>query len=349
MPPPGPVIAAGSTGSIPATARLLAAIACLPNGAVVLPGLDTDLDAAAWDMLGEADAAPSVYGHPQFGLHRLLGAIGIARSDVVHLGARTAAQAARAKIVSEALRPAETTQDWVTNRHAVEQALQAGAFDGVTLLDAPNEREEALAIALALRRKAATQGARAALVTADRALARRVSSELLRFGIVADDSAGTPLQQTPPAALLRLLVETVLRPGDPVAILAFLKQPLLSLGLERARVRQAAETIELIALRGGTGRPDIATLAADYETRLTEFAAEEKRTPRWFMRLGAKEIEDARLVLAALSAALAPLVALRGQGAQPDRRAGTGDRRSIRECRARGDGRSRRALSRRCR
>ncbi|MDP3898501.1 MAG: double-strand break repair protein AddB, partial [Mesorhizobium sp.] len=95
-PPAGPVIAAGSTGSIPATARLLAAIARLPNGAVVLPGLDTDLDAAAWDMLGEADAAPSVYGHPQFGLHRLLGAIGVARGDVTELGARTAELGARA-------------------------------------------------------------------------------------------------------------------------------------------------------------------------------------------------------------------------------------------------------------
>ncbi len=48
----GPVIAAGSTGSMPATARFLQAIAKLPQGAVVLPGLDTDLDDAAWQMIG---------------------------------------------------------------------------------------------------------------------------------------------------------------------------------------------------------------------------------------------------------------------------------------------------------
>src|SRR4029077_5390725 len=35
----GPVIAAGSTGSMPATAELIATIARLPHGAVVLPGL----------------------------------------------------------------------------------------------------------------------------------------------------------------------------------------------------------------------------------------------------------------------------------------------------------------------
>ena len=39
-----PVIAAGSTGSMPATAKLLAAIARLRTARVVLPGLDTDLD-----------------------------------------------------------------------------------------------------------------------------------------------------------------------------------------------------------------------------------------------------------------------------------------------------------------
>ena len=47
----GPVIAAGSTGSIPATAELIATIARLPHGAVVLPGLDTDLDEASWRLI----------------------------------------------------------------------------------------------------------------------------------------------------------------------------------------------------------------------------------------------------------------------------------------------------------
>src|SRR6202165_6010600 len=48
----GPVIAAGSTGSMPATARFLQAVAVLAQGAVVLPGLDTDLDEAAWQLIG---------------------------------------------------------------------------------------------------------------------------------------------------------------------------------------------------------------------------------------------------------------------------------------------------------
>ena len=306
----GPVIAAGSTGSIPATAELLAAIARLPEGAVVLPGLDKRLDEEAWTLLGEPSASPSVYGHPQFGLKRLIGAIGIGRDDIPEIGAPPAPLAARAAVLSEVLRPAESTEAWAANRAVVERAVEAGALADATLIEAPNERDEALSIAYALRVAVAEPGHRAALVTTDRALARRVASELLRFGIHADDSAGRPLNQTPPAVLLSLMVEAVMRPGDPVAILSFLKQPLLLLGTDRAVVRRAAETVELVALRGGTGRPDIAGLADEFEARLARLSGD-SHTPAWFSRIRAADIEEARQVLAALDAALLPLASLR--------------------------------------
>jgi ATP-dependent helicase/nuclease subunit B len=315
-PPAGPVIAAGSTGSIPATARLLRIISRLPNGAVVLPGLDTTLDETAWAMLGAAEAAPSVYGHPQFGLNRLIGDLGVPRAEIIQIGAEPPDLAARGFIVSEALRPAEATESWSDSRAAVASAVAGGALDGVTLVEAANERDEALAVALALRKSAAEPGRRAALVTADRGLARRVATELLRFGIVADDSAGTPLADTAPATMLRLLVQCVMRPGDPVAILAFLKQPLLRVGLERARVRRAAEAIELVALRGGVGRPDICDLAEVLASRLLdEDDREGKRRPLWRTRLRAGELEDALHVARILDGALAALVALRGMRA----------------------------------
>src|SRR5215212_5199777 len=68
----GPVIAAGSTGSMPATAKFLQAVGALPQGAVVLPGLDTELDEQAWQTIGGANEAqgkstsPPVSNHPQF-------------------------------------------------------------------------------------------------------------------------------------------------------------------------------------------------------------------------------------------------------------------------------------------
>ena len=63
-PPDGMIIAAGSTGSIPATADLLNVIARLPKGAVVLPGLDLQSDGVYWQRL------PA--NHPQAGMANLL-------------------------------------------------------------------------------------------------------------------------------------------------------------------------------------------------------------------------------------------------------------------------------------
>lgn len=305
-PPAGPVIAAGSTGSIPATAELLAAIAGLPKGAVILPGLDMRADARVWAEIGRVDGPPSGFGHPQAGLKKLLAALSAGRQEVCELGAPTPALASRIDLVNEALRPAETTDEWAGN----VRAMPAGAWDGVSLIEAANEREEALSIAVALRLAIADGTATAALVTGDRDLARRVVSELHRFGIEADDSGGSLLAASPPAALLRLMLEAVFRPGDPVAVMALLKHPLLKAGFERNTVRNAAEAIDLIALRGGTGRPDIASLRADFDRRL-EALAENPRKPFWLERMTQERIESARALLLSVEDALAPLCALR--------------------------------------
>ncbi|MEQ1940973.1 double-strand break repair protein AddB [Mesorhizobium sp. VNQ89] len=310
-PPQGPVIAAGSTGSIPATAELLATIARLDNGAVVLPGLDRDMDEAAWSVLTGVDPKPAILGHPQYGLAKLLGRIGMLRGDVEEIGARTPASVLRDRLVSEALRPAETTDAWATSRLDFKTEDVDAALADVMLLEAPRERDEAVAIAIALRQAVEETGGNAALVTGDRELARRVSAELLRFGVRADDSGGTPLANTPPATLLRLLVEAVFRPGDPVPVVALLKHPLLALGLERARMRHAAETIELVALRGGTGRPDIATLDDLFEERLLELAGEDRRQPFWAGRINQHRIVAAREALALLAKAIEPLAGYR--------------------------------------
>ena len=104
----GPTIIAGSTGANRATARLIAAIARAPKGAVVLPDLDLDLDDRAWAMIGSSeDPSLGVAGHPQALLNRLIGEIGVKREDVTPLGSASPALAARSAFLSEALRPAE--------------------------------------------------------------------------------------------------------------------------------------------------------------------------------------------------------------------------------------------------
>jgi len=251
-PPVGPVIAAGSTGSIPSTAQLLKAIAHLPNGAVVLPGLDKFLDAAGYQAIGDpGEAKLATYGHPQFGLRKLIADIGIAREDVEDLGDIPRSIEARARLLSEAMRPAETTDSWVGFEGlAVAPSKGHDALSGVGLVVARNEQEEALAIAIAFREGVEKSGTSAALVTPDRDLARRVAVELGRWGLAVDDSAGMSLDRLPPGIFAKLVGEVALNDGDPVALLALLKHPLAAFGMNHASCRRAARTLELALLRG---------------------------------------------------------------------------------------------------
>jgi ATP-dependent helicase/nuclease subunit B len=311
MPRRGPIVAAGSTGSIPATAAFLAAIARHEQGAVVLPGLDRDLDARSWALVGSDEAEPQIFGHPQFGLRKLLDRIGVTREAVVDIGTPEPAIGARLRVASIAMRPADTTDEW---SELVAADPQHGAgFDDVCLIEAANEREEAAAIAVALRH-ALNEGSRlSALVTGDRDLARRVSAELRRYGIVADDSAGLPLTRTPQAQLLELLVTACFRPGDPVPILGLIKHPLLRLGKARALIRAAADTVELVALRRGAGRPDIAAIARQFKARLGALHAERYRPFWWNRQLPG--FDAAYRVCVSIEEAIAPLISLRKEGA----------------------------------
>jgi ATP-dependent helicase/nuclease subunit B len=258
-PPRGPVIAAGSTGSIPATAALLKTIAHLPNGAVVVPGLDRDLDAASWELLEPA--------HAQFGLRQLLAHIGIARNNVAtwpHLAEGYAGREARVRFLAEALRPPPTTDAW---RDLVESAPAefSGALKRFSRVEAANPREEGLAIACVLRETLETPGRTAALVTPDRGLARRVAAELTRWNISIDDSAGQRLSATPPGAFLSLLARATAEDFAPVPLLALLKHPFASGGETRAEFLHRVRALEMFALRGLRPEPGLSGIAARLE------------------------------------------------------------------------------------
>ena len=182
--PERPVIAAGSTGSMPATAELIATIAKLPHGAVVLPGLDTDLDDAivGADRRARRTDAPPV-GHPQFAMQALLQRIGIARDEVKTLGARRRAMAREAlRLARRCGRPPPPTAGKRSAR-SMSGARSTARSRDMSVIEAANAEEEALAIAVALREAVETRGKTAALVTPDRALARRVGAALARWNM----------------------------------------------------------------------------------------------------------------------------------------------------------------------
>ncbi len=309
----GPVIAAGSTGSIPATAELIATIAHLPHGAVVLPGLDTDLDEESWRLIAKAPAP----GHPQFAMQALLARIGIERGAVTPL----AASGVRERLVSEVLRPAEATDLW--RQRAVEPAFGADmetALGKITVIEAANAEEESLAIAVALR-EAVHEGKSAALVTPDRALGRRVLAALQRWNIAAEDSGGDALADTAAGIFARLAAEAALGGLAPVALLALLKHPLLRLVLRLGLRDQdhAAAALERAILRGPRPRPGSAGLTHTLTTlrgQLEKFWRKEPSDlhhsdPR--TRLTETDLAAAADLLAALAAALAPLESIAGR------------------------------------
>lgn len=246
-PPADPVIAAGFINADPALARLLAVVARLPDGAVILPGLDLELDNLAWDAV-----APT---HPQFGLKTILAAIGVERRAIRPWTGLTQLPAPRVRLLSEALRPAETTDAWRNKGRIAPTAL-----GGLLRVDCATAGEEAEVIALAMRRTLETPGRTAALVTPDRGLARRVAAALRRWDIEVDDSAGRSLAETPVGIWLLLIAEAAASGFAPRPLLAMLKHPFAACGLPPETLREHVRLLERAVLRGPRPAPGLNSL-----------------------------------------------------------------------------------------
>lgn len=238
-PPQKLVVAAGVTGTSPALGRLLAGVLKLPQGLVVLPGLDTDMTEAGearWAAIQCRAADPEMPGrdseeHPQHALKALLAHLRLERADVQDWGVVTEfdGPADRTPRIHAAMAPADAADGWHSN---IGDSM--AGFAGVRAIEAATPAEEAQVIALALRQSLETPGKRAALVTPDRALARRVAAHCRRWGLNIDDSAGSPLRLNPPGTLVLALVEAMAQGFAPVALLAVLKHPLVAAGDGRA-------------------------------------------------------------------------------------------------------------------
>ncbi|WP_224816349.1 double-strand break repair protein AddB [Hasllibacter sp. MH4015] len=257
-PPDHPVIVAGSTGSRRATFRLMEAVAALPQGAVILPGIDRDMPRALWQGLldGRRDGLAGE-DHPQFRLARLLDTMGMDPDQVPLWGDRQPANPARNRVVSLALRPAPVTDQWRKEGPKLQDV--AGAMAGITLVEAPNPQMEATTIALRLRR-AVEDGQRAALVTPDRRLARKVTAQLDRWRIVPDDSAGQVLSQTAPGRFMAQVAEAMTGPVTAEGLVALLKHPLCHTGADRSAHILRTRDLELQLLRRGLAFPNRAAL-----------------------------------------------------------------------------------------
>lgn len=234
-PPSGPLIAAGSTGSIPATRALLKAIAALPNGAVILPGLDQQLDEKSWDAAGPQ--------HPQFILKQLLGELKISRQEIRLTQGTEFGN--RSRLAAELMRPTETTENWLETINAGRNSIHE-AMNGIELVELPNSQDESVAIALMFRKFWEQSGLSVSLVTPDRILARRVRSELRRWNLDAADSAGDSLISFSGPALMGLLAEAIIGGFAPALVKALFHHDLCRFELTAEDARRAAAVIDIV-------------------------------------------------------------------------------------------------------
>ncbi|SFR01192.1 double-strand break repair protein AddB [Poseidonocella sedimentorum] len=266
-PPADPILIAGSTGSRGTTALFMKTVAALPQGAIILPGVDFDQPPAVWDAMTRARGGED---HPQFRFLSLARSIGSHPSEIRRWADHAPASPPRNALVSLALRPAPVTDQWLSDGPKLPDLAGAGA--DVTLLEAPTARDEAMAIALRLR-QAAEDGRSAALITPDRMLTRQVAAALDRWGIVPDDSAGMPLPLSPPGRLMRLVGAFIGTAPTADALLALLKHPLTHRGTGRGPHLLRTRDLELHIRKSGMPFPSRADLLNWAETRRTDAGA----------------------------------------------------------------------------
>lgn len=239
-PPPTPIIIAGSTGTMPASVRLMKVVASLPNGQVILPGLDLLLDGKSWDSL-----SPS---HPQSLIKQLLYEMDIERADVKQFQDSENMNTARRTLVREIMRPAETIDQWRLLNENSLQDMQQDLKD-VDLYECDTLRQEAFVVALKLREVLETPGRTAALVTPDRKLAQQTKLICQRWGINLDDTAGVRLSDTSLGQFIIQVLKVYQSEFKPSDVLSLLKHPLCCMGKNRQEIEKQVLNID-IELRG---------------------------------------------------------------------------------------------------
>lgn len=289
-PPSEKVIIAGNTATFPAMKELIKTISKLENGAVYLAGLDKNLDQESWEQIDES--------HPQFELKELLDFLELSRFEIAD--ACQSLNQDREILVSEVMRPAKTTDKW---RNLSIGNITSKAIEGLNLLNCREIRDEALAIALVMRKTLNTPEKTAALVTTDRNLARRVAGELQRWQIKVDDSAGKPLSQTPVGIFLRLIAKVCNNDFNDIDLLSLLKHPLSS---AETSFRNQTRNFEKIILR-----------QQKQDDLLHEFISQQKQKLQSFYLLcSQKQANFSDLIVAHLQAAEALATTSQKSGAE---------------------------------
>ncbi len=308
-----PMIAVGFTDTTPAVLSLLSSVSQLPQGAVVLPGVDKSLDQKSWDVVGPV--------HPQYAFKKMLNAFGVDRADVQHWQETLPApkhvrandlkttNTERQKLMREVMRPAGTSEGWSnltarrkTPRKAAnkngpvaptgEREIDVQSLNGMDLITAGSQQEEASVIALKMRETLEVPGRTAALVTGDRSLARRVAARLRHWKIECEDSAGKSLAETQSGIYLLATANMAAEEWAPVPMLEALKHPLAALGEAQSGFAEKLFKLEDIALHGPRPAPGAEGLRQTLTAAFNRAARRPDHKPQTELDAAKKELDD---------------------------------------------------------
>ena len=248
------IVVAGTTAAFPILKRFVKTVLHLPAGEVYLYGLDKYLSDADWEQITES--------HPQYELKELLQELGISRDSVTNIGSQIFTP--RERLVAEIMRPAATSAAW---RDLTADNQSAEEFKHIKLVNCDDMRQEAAAIALIIRETLEKTDETAALVTTDRNLSRRVVSELQKWNINADDSAGKPLALTPIGIYLRLICQYMEERSD-TAKITLMKHPFTRCGLSAGKFNSQKQHLEYCLRKGEPLTPALQGFVDDFNRRL---------------------------------------------------------------------------------
>lgn len=234
-PPSYPVIAAGIAGILPETAALLKGILKLPAGMVILRPFGKELPEDVWQKIDETN----LYRQGK----TLLEMLGLKREDIPYFASDNACKVpdfikARARFTDMALYPSSMTHLWQSAE------IPADALHNFYRIDAETPAQEAITACLIMRNTLQEAGKTAMLITADKSFAKRVSSELLRYGLDIEDSSGKPLNNTAVGVFLNLCAAAGQSGFAFADTLSLLKHPLAAAGKDLLRFKDSVRIWE---------------------------------------------------------------------------------------------------------
>ncbi len=228
-PPPNHVIALNIIGFNNDIINLLSTIDSLPKSDIYFHGIDYNLC--------DNDFKNLEYTHPQKIFSYMFNKLKIKRENISNL------------LLND-------TQDNIIHRIFDKLVYKNANVEDIknfankfSIINTKNEEEEARTIALTLRETLECEGKTAGLITNNKHLIERVTSELEKWNIEIDDYLGQSLINSL-AGKFFLVVGNILKNNfEPEDFLALLKHPFCNMGISRTEILNYAQNLDFYLFR----------------------------------------------------------------------------------------------------